>query len=216
MLNQDCMTSPRLRRSGDLAVLIDAAEGESARLASVIRQTARTRGIPVVDVVGGARSVLVSVTTPADLACLADLLTSLDSASLPEEPQAPLVELEVRYDGPDLDDVACCCGLSVDEVIAMHSSVTYRAAFCGFAPGFLYLTGLPERLRLPRRESPRQHVPAGSVAIADGYTAVYPRRSPGGWHLIGTTDAVLWDAERSPAALIAPGATVRFRALGGR
>jgi len=92
----------------------------------------------------------------------------------------------------------------------MHSNVTYKAAFCGFAPGFVYLTGLPPLLRLPRRESPRPNVPAGSVAIADTYTAVYPRSSPGGWHLLGTADAVLWDAEREPAALISAGASVRF------
>ena len=94
--------------------------------------------------------------------------------------------------------------------MSRHSDATYRAAFCGFAPGFAYLTGLDPALQLPRRATPRTRVPAGSVAIAAGYSAVYPTTSPGGWHLVGHTDAVLFDADRDPPALIAPGTTVHF------
>lgn len=91
----------------------------------------------------------------------------------------------------------------------------FRVAFCGFAPGFGYLTGLPERYHLPRRATPRTAVPAGSLALAGEYAGVYPRSSPGGWQLIGSTDAVLWDPEREPAALFAPGVRVRFEEVAG-
>lgn len=98
------------------------------------------------------------------------------------------------------------------EVARIHAAADYRVAFCGFAPGFGYLTGLPREV--PRRVTPRTAVPAGSVALAGPYTGVYPRSSPGGWQLIGTTDAVLWDTARVPAALLAPGTRVRFTAEG--
>jgi len=95
-------------------------------------------------------------------------------------------------------------------VISLHSGADYRVAFCGFAPGFAYLIGLPKTLHTARRESPRAQVPAGSVAIAAGYSAVYPRESPGGWHLLGTTTATMWDSTRDVPALLQPGQRVRF------
>ena len=119
-----------------------------------------------------------------------------------------VVEIPVRYDGPDLADVAAHWGVDEAEVARVHAGAEYRVAFCGFAPGFGYLTGLPREV--PRRATPRTSVPAGSVALAGPYTGVYPRASPGGWQLIGTTDAVLWDHTRVPAALLAPGTRVRF------
>jgi KipI family sensor histidine kinase inhibitor len=100
------------------------------------------------------------------------------------------------------------------EVPAIHAAAEFCVAFCGFAPGFGYLTGLPARYDVPRRATPRTAVPAGSVALAGPYTGVYPRSSPGGWQLIGTTDAVLWDHARVPAALLAPGTRVRFVPVG--
>jgi KipI family sensor histidine kinase inhibitor len=124
------------------------------------------------------------------------------------------VEIPVVYDGEDLDDVAAHAGLTRAEVVAAHRDGDYLVAFCGFAPGFGYLTGLDERLHVPRRDSPRTRVPAGAVAVADAFTAVYPRASPGGWQLIGRTDATLWDAERDPPALLAPGTRVRFAEVG--
>lgn len=120
------------------------------------------------------------------------------------------VEIPTRYNGPDLELVATAIGVSVGEIIAMHSGTTYVAAFSGFAPGFVYCTGLDARLHLPRRPSPRTSVPAGSVAIADVYAAVYPQSSPGGWHLLGTTDLTLFDIDRPEPALIRPGDRVRF------
>jgi KipI family sensor histidine kinase inhibitor len=124
------------------------------------------------------------------------------------------VVIPVRYDGADLAAVAAATGLTVGEVVAAHCGATYRVAFCGFAPGFGYLTGLPERLHVPRRSTPRTRVPAGAVAIAAGYAAVYPRPSPGGWHLLGSTDLVLFDPDRQPPALLAPGNVVRFESTG--
>ena len=111
-----------------------------------------------------------------------------------------LVVVPVRYDGEDLQSVADSAGLDVDEVMAIHSVAEYVVAFCGFAPGFGYLRGLDRRLHLPRRPTPRTRVPAGSVAIAAEYTAVYPRPSPGGWHLLGSTDLVMFDPDRSPSS----------------
>ncbi len=121
--------------------------------------------------------------------------------------------LAVRYggaDGPDLGAVAERLGLAPAQVVEAHAAATYRAFVLGFAPGFAYLGPLPERLHLARRDEPRPRVPAGSVAIAGSQTAVYPMVTPGGWHLIGRTDAVLWDARRDPPALVSPGDTVRF------
>ena len=123
----------------------------------------------------------------------------------------PRVEVDVTFDGPDLADVAAGAGLSVDAVVEQLVGAELTVAFCGFAPGFAYLVGLPARLHLPRRSTPRSQVPAGSVAIAGGYAGIYPTASPGGWHLIGRTDVVLWDAGRDDPALLPPGARVRFR-----
>ncbi len=120
------------------------------------------------------------------------------------------IEIPVRYDGEDLEFVAEACSLSEEEVIRRHLGTTYVAAFCGFAPGFAYLSGLDSSLKLPRRDTPRTRVPAGTVAIAATYSAVYPQESPGGWHLIGSTSTELWDVARQPPALIEPGRQVRF------
>jgi KipI family sensor histidine kinase inhibitor len=123
------------------------------------------------------------------------------------------IEIAVRYggdDGADLRDVAQACGLREDEAIALHAAATYVVAFVGFLPGFAYLDGLDERLRLPRRAQPRTRVPAGSVAIAGAQSGVYPFDSPGGWHIIGRTAQRMFDPEREPAALLQPVDRVRF------
>lgn len=169
----------------------------------------------VIDIVPAARTVLV-VVDPAVLPLdrLRGLLSTIDPADVvPDTGVGAAVVLDVRYDGADLAAVAESTGLSVAEVIARHGAATYTSAFCGFAPGFAYLTGLDPRLHLPRRATPRPRVPRGSVAIAAGYCGVYPNDMPGGWHLLGHTDAVLWDLARAEPALLAPGTTVRFRAL---
>ena len=121
-----------------------------------------------------------------------------------------VIEIPVHYDGPDLGDVAMRTGLTTDEVIARHSARIYRAYMTGFVPGFTYLGDLDPSLVLPRRTSPRVRVPKGSVAIAAAQTAVYPLQTPGGWHLIGTTESVMFDVSRNPPALVRPGDSVRF------
>lgn len=128
-------------------------------------------------------------------------------------PAPPAIEIAVRYggaDGPDLGQVADLHDLRPSDVVELHAGATYRVLFLGFAPGFAYLGGLPGALVTPRRTSPRERVPAGSVAIAGEQTGVYPLAMPGGWQLIGRTEAVLFDPLRDPPALFRPGATVRF------
>jgi KipI family sensor histidine kinase inhibitor len=131
----------------------------------------------------------------------------------PAAAPGPLVEIPVRYggrDGADLAEVADRTGRSEAEVVALHAGSEYRVFLVGFVPGFPYLGVLPEELALPRRATPRVQVPAGSVAIAGRQTGIYPSPTPGGWHLIGRTDAPIWDAHRDPPALLAPGDRVRF------
>jgi KipI family sensor histidine kinase inhibitor len=122
------------------------------------------------------------------------------------------VVIDVVYDGPDLAEVAAHTELSTAEVINAHTSTVWRVGFSGFAPGFAYLVDGDARLRVPRRSEPRTSVPAGSVALAGEFSAIYPRQSPGGWQLIGRTDTVLWDLERPNPALLTQGMCVQFRA----
>jgi KipI family sensor histidine kinase inhibitor len=129
-------------------------------------------------------------------------------------PEGPVAEIPCRYDGADLPAVASAWGVAEREVARLHAAAEYRVAFCGFSPGFAYLTGLADRFAVPRLPSPRTAVPAGSVALAGSYTGVYPRSSPGGWQIIGRTDAVVWDEGRQPPALLAPGARVTFVDVG--
>lgn len=121
-----------------------------------------------------------------------------------------LVEIPVRYDGPDLADVATHCGLPPDEVIGRHAAAEYVVYFIGFQPGFAYLGGLDEALHTPRRAAPRTAVPAGSVGIGGAQTGIYPLATPGGWQLIGRTALPLFDAQAEPPTLLAPGDRVRF------
>lgn len=121
-----------------------------------------------------------------------------------------LVKIPTKYDGADLDEVASRIGISVEGVVALHSSTIFYAAFAGFAPGFMYCTGLPTEFVLPRRDTPRTKVPRGTVAIADIYCGIYPIDSPGGWNLLGTTSVPLFDAHAARPSLIVPGDRVQF------
>jgi KipI family sensor histidine kinase inhibitor len=119
-------------------------------------------------------------------------------------------QIPVTYDGPDLEDVATDLGLSVEDVISLHLARTYSVDLIGFVPGWAYLSELDPALHLPRRAQPRPRVPAGSVAIAGNQTGVYPLVTPGGWHIIGHTDAVMFDPAREPPAMLRAGDSVRF------
>jgi KipI family sensor histidine kinase inhibitor len=137
--------------------------------------------------------------------------TNTNTSDEPSARQAPaVVTIPVVYDGPDLEETARRTGLSAEEVVRRHTVGEYVVAFCGFAPGFAYLSGLDPVLVLPRRSLPRTRIPAGSVAVSDRYTSVYPHESPGGWHLLGRTAMAMWDLERQPPALLTPGTHVRF------
>jgi KipI family sensor histidine kinase inhibitor len=199
----------RILPSGPYAFL-----AEYGSLDEVMRVMARVLAAPpagVVDIVPAARTILVTVQDGVDLlTASAAFDESAASEATAQMATSPVIAIEVRYDGADLDDVARSCRLSVDDVVRLHSEAEYTVAFCGFVPGFSYLVGLSPQLQLPRRATPRTRVPAGSVAIASEFSAVYPSDGPGGWHLLGSTDAVLWDEGREVAALLPPGTRVRF------
>ncbi len=144
---------------------------------------------------------------------LAERLTPLLERWMVEPPvsmPARLHQIPVWYAGADLAAVASTCGLSIGQVIELHSSTEYRVGAIGFAPGFAYLGELHERLALSRLATPRTHVPAGSLAIAERQTAVYPQASPGGWHLIGLCPWKLFDVQQTPPSPLALGDRVRF------
>ncbi|MFD3722900.1 allophanate hydrolase subunit 1 [Streptomyces sp. NPDC058674] len=207
------MTLRTLVVGGEALLIEVASAAEVAALhAELLRRRAAGELGGVREVVPAARTVLLDgVREPAALAARIAgwQVPPLDAA------EGPLVDVPVRYDGPDLAEVARRWDVAPGEVPGLVGGIVFRVAFCGFAPGFGYLTGLPERLHLPRRSTPRTAVPTGSLALAGEYAGVYPRSSPGGWQLIGSTDAVLWDPEREPAALFAPGVRVRFTEVRG-
>ena len=184
--------------------------------AASIAAAIRDAGLPgVIEVVPGAATVLVTFEPGSWLAAmLMDRLRDLAIAAkgFPASAASPVV-IDTVYDGPDLAEVAALTGLDEADVISRHQAAEYRVGWLGFAPGFGYLTGLDPALAVPRLDSPRLSVPAGSVAIGGGLAAVYPASSPGGWRLLGRTDAVLWDPGRDPPALLAPGQRVRFHAV---
>ncbi|MFJ9416474.1 5-oxoprolinase subunit PxpB [Streptomyces sp. NPDC101227] len=190
-----------------LLIELDSAEEVEALHAELRRRAAEGTLPPVREIVPAAGTVFLD-----GLADPRGLIAELPTWDIPPltSGDRPAVEIPVRYDGPDLVEVAALWDVTPDEVVRLHSGTAFHVAFCGFAPGFGYLTGLPRQLHVPRRATPRTRVPVGSVALAGPYTGVYPRSSPGGWQLIGTTDTVLWDPDREPAALLAPGTRVRF------
>lgn len=203
-----------IRDYGDRALLVECGSGDEVlALAAALRD----RDAPgVVDIVPGARTVLVTVSGTDRQAALRTHLTEtvlVTPAELSVPDRADVV-IDVVYDGADLAEVSELTGMSAGEVIAAHTGTPWRVGFGGFAPGFAYLVGGDTRLRVPRRSEPRTRVPAGSVALAGEYSGVYPRESPGGWQLIGRTDAVLWDTQRPQPALLTPGMWVRFREAG--
>jgi KipI family sensor histidine kinase inhibitor len=192
---------------GDRAVLIEPAD--PAGVLPLRDWLVRQRHPGITAVVPAARTLLVEV-EPGSIRELRALLAGVESGPVTDTGEREVLELPVRYDGADLAAVAGQLDLDTDELVALHSGAEYTVQFCGFSPGFGYLSGLDARLRVPRLTSPRPAVPAGSVAIADEYAAVYPRSSPGGWRLLGSTDVALFDLDRDPPAVLFPGLRVRF------
>ena len=162
------------------------------------------------DILAAAETVLVKADSPASARRIAARLLQLDLTA-PVRHDGELVVIDTVYDGEDLAEVGRLTGLGAEGVIAAHAGQVWTVAFAGFAPGFGYMVGENQQLEVPRRSSPRTAVPAGSVALAGNYSAVYPRRSPGGWQLIGRTGARMWDLDRDQPALAAPGHRVQFR-----
>ena len=188
-----------LKAYGDTALLLDCDSlDEAQRWFAVLHDDA--------EAVLGARSVLLR----GEPAALRSLVGRTSPAGLTAALDGPEIEISVVYDGADLDDVARHTGLSADEVVAAHTGTPWTVAFGGFAPGFSYLVGGAPRLHVPRRESPRGRVPAGSVGLAGEFSGIYPRESPGGWQLVGRTDLTMWDTAREEPALLTAGMTVRF------
>jgi KipI family sensor histidine kinase inhibitor len=207
----------RLLRCGADAVLVELdSSGEVAAVRCALAAAANRGELPdLVELVPAARTVLAGFRAGSGgRRRLAGVLAGADLAHPPAGEPRRLV-LPAVYDGPDLELVARTAGLSPAEVAALHSGAEYTVAFCGFAPGFAYLTGLPQRLQQPRLDSPRPSVPVGAIGVAGEFTGVYPRSSPGGWRLIarlGDGARPLFDPRREPAALLAPGDLVRFEA----
>jgi len=195
------------RLAGAAALLIECADGAEVEAWRAELWRRRERGeLAAVEIVPGARTVLLDgLANPEETAGLVAGWAPPPAAS---GTPGPLIEIMVWYDGEDLASVASSWDVPVSEVVDRVAGTELRVAFCGFAPGFAYLTGLP--WTVPRLDTPRPRVPAGSVALAGGYAGIYPTASPGGWQLIGRTGAELFDARREPPALLAPGTRVRL------
>jgi KipI family sensor histidine kinase inhibitor len=202
----------RVLPCGDRALLVEV---DGAAAVSAVRRALERSPLPgQQELVPAARTVLVRLDRPpadTDRALLGRLRPGPGTEP---GPAAGAVELAVVFDGPDLAEVAGMAGRPVDAVVDELTGTELEVAFGGFAPGFGYLTGLPPHLHVPRRATPRTRVPAGSVALAGPFAGVYPQASPGGWQLVGRTDAVLFDPDRDPPALLRPGVRVRFRRAG--
>lgn len=205
----------RILPMGDAAVLIEHPDPLALYRAARASIDAGTAPAQIVDLVPAERTLLVRFEPEQGVAGRIGRWIGMLRIAPTAAVRPTGVVIDVRYDGADLESTAALLGLSSGELVSWHTGAGWSCAFVGFAPGFGYL--VPEAgprgepLDVPRLHVPRTRVPAGSVALAGAYGGVYPRESPGGWRLIGTTDAVLWDDSRSSPALLEPGSRVRFR-----
>lgn len=190
---------------GDQALLITTDQPIEYAIALQAQQIAG-----IVDIVPAIDTVLITI--DPRIASIRQIATQIKHLAFEEtqSSQPRTITIPVNYDGIDLMDVAQRCGLSVEHVIELHSSATYRVAMIGFLPGFPYLDGLPEALHIPRRAEPRANVAAGSVAIAGSQTGIYPQSSPGGWHILGRTNAILFNPDCDPPTLLQAGDVIKF------
>lgn len=201
----------KFRYFGDSALLAEVASSAAAQQLRRALLQADIAG--VCELVPGYNTLLIEFDPLIlDTAKLERRLSKL-SEQVPPAWEPREHEIAVRYDGEDLQEVARLAGTGIAEVIERHCAPHYTVAFLGFAPGFPYLSGLDPKLQVPRLKSPRIRVAAGSVAIAGEFAGIYPQATPGGWRLLGHTDAVLFDVGRPQPALLMPGDTLRFRPL---
>lgn len=200
----------RLLPCGDRAILVELPDADTRR-----RLDATLRRTPidgVLEHVPAATTVLVR-TEPGDLVRVAGELRQLRLLDADSSGSVDDLTIPVIYDGADLAEVAALLDLTVAEVIARHTGQTWTVEFAGFAPGFGYLIGDDDNLTVSRRATPRTRIPAGSVGLADQFSGVYPKASPGGWQLLGHTELAMWDVDRDDPALLIPGRRVRFEAV---
>lgn len=198
----------RLMPAGDTALLVELDDLDE--VLSLYAQLDEDLPEGVIDLVPAATTLLLTIDPRAtDVERISRQVSGITVGSH-ERATTGEVEIPVVYDGEDLVEVGRITGLGERGVIEAHTGSPWTVAFCGFAPGFGYMVGGDERLRVPRRDNPRTRVPAGSVAIAGEFASVYPRESPGGWQLIGRTNLEVWDIGREPPALLVPGTTVRY------
>jgi KipI family sensor histidine kinase inhibitor len=217
------LTQPRLRAHalGDSAVTIAFGSERSPELLRRIHSAARSltaTRIPHVEDIVPAYLALTAFYDPLHTTYEEIAKQILDACDMETYTRGKALQslehlIPVRYDGIDLEAVAAATGLAAEEIVARHSGRTYTVDLLGFVPGFAYLSELDTPLQLPRRAQPRPRVAAGSVAIAAAQTAVYPLDTPGGWHIIGTTRTVMFDATHDHPALLSPGDTVRFERI---
>ena len=205
-------TVPEIRRAGDRALLV-CPTGHDGLLEVVDRL--RAAALPgVEDILPAAETVLLTLRDDGEQSVVeSEVRKALSGTAAVRDTTADESEevvIPVRYDGEDLADVAAILGITADDVITEHTSRVWRCRFIGFAAGFGYLESDRGGLVVPRRRQSRTAVPAGAVALADGYSAVYPRRAPGGWQLIGTTELTMFDLARPRPALLTAGTRVRF------
>jgi KipI family sensor histidine kinase inhibitor len=200
----------RLLDYGSAAVLLECADlDEAIGLLAPVRKHPK-----IMEVIPGARTLLLRLRAPLTESDRRNLLT-LPAAPPARLAGAPIV-IKVDYSGPDLHSVARHLRCTAEDVVALHTGQVWTVGFCGFAPGFAYLRGEHDRLRVPRLDSPRTTVPAGAVGLADQWSGIYPRPGPGGWQLIGRTGATLWDLDHDPPATLQPGGRVQFVAVASK
>ena len=198
----------RARRVGEHGLLVEC--DDAGEVAATYRSLlAHADDLGAVEIVPASRTVLLDGLR--DVTAAEGLLASLVPRRAAGASEGREVEIPVTYDGPDLAEVARQWSVDIDEVVRIHCGAVFVVAFCGFAPGFAYCTGLPDSLTVSRRAEPRARVAAGSVALAGEFTSVYPTTSPGGWQLIGTTQVPVWRPDEQQPALLSPGTRVRFR-----
>jgi len=202
----------RVLSSGSEALLVELDDLDQVLALYAALREERPTG--VIDIVPAARTVLLVIDPSAtDLGEVGRAVRQMRPRPN-RQAAGELVEVPVTYDGEDLTEVGSLLGCDADEVVRRHTGEEWTVAFCGFAPGFGYLTGASGGWDVPRRSSPRTTVPPGSVALAGEFSAVYPRASPGGWQLIGRTELAVFDLQRDPPALLRTGTPVRFVEVG--